>query len=130
MMEAANKQKGQTLIEMVIAVGLVAFVLVGLVAGAIVSLQTARLARERNVANQLVATELENARQERDADPISFFADTGVTGPTTVGENPAFQVTVTKTLDVDQMEILVEVSWDDSGKTFHVEQSTYLTRWR
>src|SRR5690242_11398977 len=103
-----KKQAGQTLVEMVIAIGLVSFILVGLVAGAIVSLKTSRLARERNVANQLATTQLEKARQDRDNDPATFFATTDVARPVAMGTNPAYQVKVTKTLAGDQMEVVVE----------------------
>lgn len=120
---------GQTLIEMVIAIGLVAFVLVGLVAGATASLKTARLSRERNRAVQLAQTELEAARRERDADPDVFFGSAGTTGPTNSGTNPTYSITVVRTLVGSAMEVVVTVSWVDAGNTYTVTEETTLARW-
>lgn len=123
------KERGQTLIEMVIAIGLVSFVLVGLVAGATASLKSARLSRERNRATYLAQTELESARRDRDEDPETFFTTAGVTGPTESGTAPVYRITVTKTLVGTQMEVSVTVAWDDAGNTYQVVEETLLTKW-
>ncbi len=128
-MRAIVDDKGQTLVEMVIATGLVAFVLVALVAGATVGLRSARLSRERNMATKLATGELVKARQERDADPETFFGDAGVSGPTNSGTNPVYSITVTKTLNGSQMEVEALVEWTDGDKQFSVAQSTFLTKW-
>lgn len=125
-----NVSTGQTLVEMVIAVGLVAVVLVGLVAGTTASLKSARLAKERNVASQYAQTEIENARRERDEDPAVFFGSAGVEGPISYGEDPVYNVMITKTLSGSQMRVAVEVTWDDGINTYNVYQETYLTKWQ
>lgn len=122
--------EGQTLVEMVIAIGLVALVLVGLVAGTTASLKSARLSKERNQATEYAQAEIENARRVRDTEPETFFSTTGVTGPVTTGTAPVYSVTTTKTLIGNQMEVLVEVTWNDAGNDYNVTQTTYLTKWQ
>lgn len=129
MQAVAKNSSGQTLVEIVIAIGLVAFVLVGLVAGTTVSLRSARLSHERNIANQLATSALEQERQSRDEDPDAYFTADSMT-TTASDTTPVFTTLVTKTLNGDQALVVAEVSWVDAEITFHALQSTVLYRLR
>jgi hypothetical protein len=69
-----KRQKGQMLAEVVIAIGLLALILVGMSELITRSTVSIRLNKEKDEASRAVEARLSYLRQERDRDPIAFFA--------------------------------------------------------
>ncbi len=74
MVGVSVNNKGISLLEVVMAVGLLFIVVSALVQLGITTLRTSDAARVRIVAQQLANEGLELARVQRDADPNAFFA--------------------------------------------------------
>lgn len=129
--------KGQTLVEVIVAVGVIGLVLTGIVLAASSGLKTSRVARERFEARRLASSKLEEVRNERNTDPASFFAESKAgssfeEGPETIEGNLAsYERTVSYdyTADGDEVEVTVEVEWG-SDPTFSVSETTILTQWQ
>jgi len=123
---------GQSLIEVVIAIGVVGLVLTSMVFVSTLGIKTSRVAKERVEARHLVGNKLEEVRRTRDEDPEAFFATgTYSDAPIQTGTNPTYTLTTTYTQVVagEQYEITVEATWEDGANTYTVTGGTYLSKW-
>ncbi len=122
--------RGQSIIEVVIALSLVAIVVLALVRVTISSIQNSTFARDQRLATQYAQEGIENARKLKEEDETEFWGKSG-SEEETIGN---FERTVTYTPvsgEEDQkMEIQVIVTWEDTKGTHQSELSTYLTRWK
>ncbi len=121
---------GQSIIEVVIALSLVAIVVLALVRVTISSIQNSSFARDQQAATKYAQEGLENARKLRGEDESEFWSKSG-TETETIGN---FERTVTYTPfagEEDQkMEVRVVVSWEDNKGLHQSDLSTYLTKWK
>ena len=127
-----NKKQGQSLVEVVVAIGVMGLVLTSMVMAVTIGIKTTRVAKERVEARHLIENRLEEARRERDTDPDSFFGLGNRTDPTEqVGTNPMYSLTTSYTEIVpgEQIEVEVEVTWVDGANDYVVTGSTYLSKW-
>lgn len=129
-----STQKGQALIEILFAVGIVVVVLVAVASATIKSIQNASFAEASAKAASLVEEGIENARILRDQNTWSDFTtvltwplnEAGLGGglfsrTTTVGDTipPA----------ANKKVITVTVSWTDSKGAHQRSSETILTLW-
>ncbi len=123
------KSHGQSLIEVIIAIGILSVALVGVVAGATFGLKAARVSQERGYARLLADKEMEEVRQEKNVDPEGFF-NLGERELRKTDETPpGFTITTTYTVRAaGVIKVDVVVTWIDGNVTYTVEQNTILTK--
>ena len=121
---------GQSIIEVIVALSLVAIVVLALARVTISSIQNSSFARDQRTATKYAQEGLENARRLRGEDESEFWSKSG-TESETIGK---FERVVTYTPfagEEDQkMEVQVVVSWEDSKGSHQSDLSTYLTKWK
>lgn len=139
-------QSGQTLAEVVVAIGVIVLLVTGLIIGTSVTLKASQYGRGRSQAVQYAQEAVELARNLRDAGWTSFLTYGGVTPRTWCvdksgtwtaqsGSCPpnidAFYTRqVTFTWIDPNMKTDVVVSWRDGNKTYTVPITTYFTQWK
>lgn len=142
-----RRQKGQTLVEIVAAIGVVLLLLTGLLAGAVASLKAAQLGKTKSLAVHWGQEAMEIVRNKRNNSWSDFFTYAGKTwcldkaGTWTemaaicpVNIDSVYTRTVVFTWHPDlnpnneKMGVDVSVSWQ--GGKYTVNLSTYFTQWR
>lgn len=146
-------QKGQSLLETVIATGMVAMVLVSLINIMTVALANVQFSRNNGLAGKYAQETVEWLRSERDKSWANFYAQAAASpGVTyclpTVGVWPAagsctnsviddqydiFSREMTLTRDpllADRILVVVRVSWLQGSRPENVTITTYLTQWK
>lgn len=147
-------RRGQSLIEVIVALGVVIILALSLVSTSLITQRASRAAKNQAQATKLVQQNIEQMRVFRDRlgfeqiptsavdcyilqtvniDPANWTLAT--TSCTTGGENITLnKVTFTRKIAITSISpikksITVSVSWNDSGNTLSVETQTYLTAW-
>lgn len=139
-------QSGQTLAEVVVAIGVVVLLVTGLIIGTSVSLKASQYGKARSQAVQYATEAVEVSRNLRDSGWTSFFAYGGVTpiswcldksgvwtamsGSCSANIDNFYTRQVTFTWDDPRMKTDVVVSWTDGNKIYTVPISTYFTQWK
>jgi len=141
---------GQSLLEIIVAVGVAVLLITGLVVGTSVSLRTSQYGQRRSQATKYAQEGIEILRSLRDSmDWDDFIAlDTNGSGATSLClGNDAVPVpgsNCESNLDTvfarqlllewndadDRIELTVIVSWPEGGQTPDVALDTYFTQWR
>lgn len=140
--------QGQTLLEIVVAVGVIAVVLTALVTAVTASLRFSQAGRFRSQAVKFAQEGIELTRKLRDTRPWAEFTTYSGTGtadwcldesgqwtasdgtgcPITPTSN--FWRTVTLTLNGNVMDVTSVVSWGERTQSSTVSLRTYLSDWR
>lgn len=141
-------RSGQTLLELVLALGVIAVVLTGLVSAVTASLRYSQSSQYRSRGVKYAQEGLELARKLRDAntwDTFSTYSGTGTrswclseAGAWTVSDGSGcpitagstFWRTVTFTWNDPIMDVESAVSWADRSSSSQVTFRTYLSQWR
>jgi len=122
--------EGQSVIEVVVALSLVAIVILALVKVTISSIQNSSFARDQQTATQYAQEGIENARRLKEQNEIEFWGKSG-SEEETINK---FERTITYTPvtgeENQKMEIQVVVTWENTKGTHQSDLSTYLTRWK
>ena len=145
-MKNISKQKGQTLLELIISIGVVVFVMLGLVVAVTSSLRFSQASRNRSRAVKYAQEAIEITRQLRDGNLWATFLDyTGQTSKTwclssdgvwtvengsCVPLDGIFTRNVVLTWNDPQVLVHVDVSWQDGNRVLHSQLDTYLTQWK
>jgi Tfp pilus assembly protein PilV len=143
-----NNQEGQSLIEVIVAVGMMALLLVSLLALITISIKNSRLAQNRAQAVSLSQGGVELMRAFRDFSWTGFLQEADSTnyqlpqnwvvedslGPVcdtvSIEINGVFSRCVTLSLSgIDTVEVLVTTYWADGSQTKTVTQTTRLSKW-
>lgn len=140
--------RGQTLLELVVAIGVVGVVLTALVAAVTASLKYSQATQLRSRGVKYAQEGLELSRKFRDVNTWDIFqayadgsgswclnslgvwtvdASDGVC-PLSVGNN--FWRRVTYVWNDPRMEVTVAVSWGERTTSSTVELKTYFTQWK
>jgi len=134
---------GQSLVEMVVVVGIVMMVMVALVAGATIAVRNTHFSRNQSQAMQLSREVSEWLRGERErgwsqfvshADATYCFnslswGNQGACGSSgLIGSIFTRQVTLTNQGN-DKIEVKITTSWTDSNGKHKKEIITYFTKW-
>ena len=139
---------GQTLAEVVVAIGVVVLLVTGLIFGTSITLKASQYGKARSQAVQYAQEAIEVTRSLRDSGWTTFFTYGGVaplswcldkagvwtamsgTCSTNIDSFYTRQVTLTW-IEIDsKMKVDVVVSWIDGNKTFTVPVTTYFTQWK
>jgi len=140
--------KGQSLIEVVVAVGITTLLLVALLSAVSISIKNSRVAKNRTIAVELAQQGVELMRTYRDYNWTVFLAQATGTSydlptnwtvtsdfnvcPTDFAIFDIFKrcVTLTKIgIDDDRIELEVVVSWQEGSKLDQIAQSSQLSKW-
>lgn len=138
--------RGQTLAEVVVAIGVVVLLVTGLVVGTSVTLKASQYGKARSQAVQYAQEAIEIARNVRDSGWTTFAAYGGVSpvfwcldksGVWTAMSDSCspnidnfYTRQVTVTWIDPKMKVEVQVSWTDGNKTYTVPVTTYFTQWQ
>lgn len=146
-----NNKSGQSLFELMMAVGITALTLVAIINLVGSSVSNTSFARDRTQAARYTNEALEWLRNQRDLSWSTVTANASVTGTTycinTLDFNTAGScltdtfITGSKfsrelvliyddTVDPSSMEARVITNWSDSGGSHESRASTVLTNWR
>ncbi|HLC83619.1 MAG TPA: hypothetical protein VJI69_07300 [Bacteroidia bacterium] len=135
---------GQSLFEVIIALGITALVLVGVISLSTVSVRNSGFARNDAVATKYAQEGLEWLREQRDENWDNLLSrasgnklcikkepvDWGSGGFCNIQEPFQRAVTLQKIgASNDQIRAIVEVQWNDSQGTHTVKSATIFTRW-
>lgn len=147
---------GQSLFEVVVAIGITALILVGAISLSTASVRNSNFAKNDSVATKFSLEGSEWLREQRDTDWVTFIANTGKTCLGTLSwsagctipntaftRNIAFRcyifdpgpppvtsgVVGCGSIGVNQVETTVSVRWTDSQGTHKVDSVNTLTRW-
>lgn len=123
-----NQEKGQSLIEVILALAVALLVIVALVRLTVTSIRNAQFAKNKARATQYAQESMEEARRLRDEEGGAFFVD----GYCDVSDEDLGLFTRNRdcNLNGNVMEITVTVEWSESGESREVELKTNLTSWR
>lgn len=138
--------KGQTLAEVVVAIGVVVLLVTGLVVGTSVSLKASQYGKARSQAVQYAQEAIEIARNVRDngwttfatyggVSPVSWCLDksgvwTAMSDSCSANIDNFYTRQVTLTWIDPKMKVDVSVSWIDGNKTYTMPITTYFTQWK
>lgn len=142
-----EKRDGQTLLELIISIGVVVFVMMGLVVAVTSSLRFGQASRYRSRAVKYAQEGVELTRQLRDVNVWESFLSFADTTPkewcldksgtwSIVGGNACapldgiFTRIVTLTWQDPLVRVQADVSWQDGSRVLHSQLETYLTNWR
>ncbi len=140
-------ENGQSLFEVVVAVGVIALVMVAVVSLGTVSVRNSNFAKNDAIATKYAQEGTECLRQQRDAN-WSIFLSTN--GSACAGTSSVFTRTVppfncfqydpgplpTTTgrpcadVRVNMVDTIISVAWTDSQGTHSVRSATTFTKWR
>ncbi len=134
--------KGQSLFEVVFAVGIAGLVLIALVSLSSTSVGNSTSAKNNALATKFAQEGSEYVRQQRDTSWDNFYAENGSAknlgtlswppaGSCNITANTLFCRTVTLTsVSADEVSSLVSVSWNDAQGDHQVRSATTLTKWK
>ncbi len=139
-----NGSAGQTLVEIVVSLGIVLLLIVGLIVATTAAVHTSEQGRMRSLAVQYTQEGLELARQLRDSDWSAFASRNGlwcldgantwtpgsISCPVNITNTFSRGVTFTWNAGASRMELTSTVVWQDSGTSRQSQITTYLTQWR
>jgi Tfp pilus assembly protein PilV len=141
-----NREKGASLLEVIIAIGLVSVILISLVSLSTKSLSNSTASREKNQATRYTNETIEWVRQERDRSWSEFenrvdSSNTwcmpsnswSISGPCSSqvisGTSFARELHFNKP-QADIVEVTVVTTWMESGNRSESRQATILTKWQ
>ncbi len=137
--------RGQSLVEVVVAVGVVILLVTGLIAGTTSSLKGSEFSRYKSRALKYTAEGIETVRSMRDTSWASLAAKSGVWcldssgvwsqpggGSCTINVDGFFTRSATFGWDSinSRMTVDMVVSWTDGSGTHKSELITYFTQWK
>ncbi len=145
-----NFKKAQSMIEMLVAIGIAVLVIVALVQVAVTSVKNSQFAKNQNLATRLAQEAIEEVRGQRDKSGWPTFYNTynattkclpsGDASSWTdklpqgcgnnIGTIFSREVGFTDLANSgSQLLIIVTASWTDTSGFHKSEQATYLTKW-
>jgi type II secretory pathway pseudopilin PulG len=152
-MKKNNLQKGQSLYELVVAIGISALIIVGVVSLATSSIQNSTYSKNQSLATAYAQEATEWLRGQRDASITNFLANAAHTPWCLQAEPPTWpgssggcgsidfisgttlfkryvNFIITSPSGKTQIEADVIVSWVDAKGTHQVTNSTNFSDWR
>ena len=127
--QAQKKNLGQSIIEVIVALALIAAVILGLVKVTITSINNAGFARDQRAATKYAQEGIENARKCKEENEAAFWNKSCPALPSPTDNRFTRTITYTVVEAQQKMDILVEVSWSDSKGVHKSSLRTYLTKW-
>ncbi|MBI2029446.1 hypothetical protein HYT02_03460 [Candidatus Gottesmanbacteria bacterium] len=137
-----QNNSGQSIIEVIIAVGIVALVLVALVTAVTVSIKNSTFSKNKSIANKYINEGIEAVRSIRDTSWTTLYSESGqVNGLLSSagvwnfsGASDIPATGFTRTVDVScpnnqTCNITVTVTWISGGQNHSSSASTVFTKW-
>jgi Tfp pilus assembly protein PilV len=138
-----NRNLGQSIFEVIIAIGVIAVVLVTLVSLMVTAQRNTNIAKDRSEASRLAQELTEWLRGQRDASWGNFYTQAGTspfcfntldwTHGGTCGDylNSRFRREASFVrVDPNRVTVTIRVSWSDSAGTHDSQTQTIFTNWR
>ena len=126
-MKNKKSNAGQSIIEIVAALALVALVILGLVKVSVNSINNSTFARDQRAATKYAQEGIEVARQCKEENPLAFW--NGSCPEISVPSDAKFTRQIIYTQPEEgRMEIEVIVSWTDGRGEHKSNLKTYLTK--
>lgn len=147
----SKRLKGQSLIEVVVSLGVAVILAVSLISTSLITQKTARTAKNNNQATKLAQGSIEKVRVLRDRqgfnamplglclmldssdpDPVKWRLNGGCSlGETITSNNTNF----TRKIEIDDSGVntklvTVTVTWNEPGGAQAVKQQTFLSKWQ
>ncbi len=139
-----TSQRGSTLLEVVVTIGVVALLVTGLVAATTNSVGKTRGSRVRSQAIAYAQQGIELARKDRDTASAGFFTKSGLY---CLGDDKLFTAAATCTPNVSSnfytrtaqfawqaaqsvMKVTVTVSWQEGSQVQSANLVTYFSQWK
>ena len=126
--KACPSQKGQSLLEIVVALSAAMLVLMALVKVTIGSLNSGNFAKNEAQATQYARQSLEEARVLKETNPTTFFVFGDSTCPANVGIDGFTIVRDCELAGDDTMTVVATASWVEGSQTHQSRLETKLTR--
>ena len=135
-----GSKSGQLILEILLAIGITAMVLVGLLAAVVRATKNTDNANQISLASSYAEEGIEMARKERDradtwgeftsrfSGPKGLESDLSWNGCTSPNIG-AFTRCVDFDNSGDKSVVTATVSWEESGRSQQVEAVTFLTKW-
>ena len=122
--------RGQSLIEIVVAVGIIAVVLVGASDIITRSLNLASFQAKERVATSIAQYQINYYRQQRDLAPADFFVNPQTNDSTCVGSIDAsvYTCSIKYTAITNGVTMTVDVNWSDGDKKIVTELAADLAK--
>lgn len=141
-----KSSRGQTLVEVIVAIGVVVLLVTGLIVSTSVSLKASQYGKMRSLGIQYAQEAVEATRNLRDSGWNTFAVYGGVTpiswclnkagewtqmiGACSSNIDNFYTRVVTFTWNDPRMKVDVFVTWVDGAKTYTSSLSTYFTQWK
>ena len=125
-----KKNQGQSLVEMVIAIGVVLIVIVALVAVTTISVRNASFSRNQVLATRYAQEAIEKIREYRASVDWNTFTLNCQNPPNLSSISSFFSRTITCEDNGDSRKITVTILWTDAKGTHKSELITRLTKWK
>lgn len=123
-------EKGQTLVEMVFALGVAVLVIVALVVATTVAVRNAQFAKSESLASKYAQDGMEKIRAYRDQNAWETFKN----GCSSYNPGPVptpFTLTVNCVQEAaNKLKVTITVSWSDAKGTHSSKQISYFTNWQ
>jgi hypothetical protein len=150
-MKSIHAERGQTLVEAVVIIGLVVLLVTGLIAGTTMSLRTTGIARTRSEAVKYSQEGIELIRTIRDNNWGTFAGFTGwycfgsdannnpvaalipkvgTCQPNITTSDNSFTRSVQFTPEANRTKITVSVQYAEGADTKSIDLATYFTQWK
>lgn len=141
-MNVKAETSGQTLVEIIVVVGVVVLLVTGLVIGTTASVRIGEAGKTRSKAVKYAQEGIELARTIRDTQWLTFVAMSGTyclddanvwaeaTGACAVNINSLFARSVDFSYVDPRMTVISTVSWQDSSGTKQTSLKTFFTQWK
>lgn len=125
-----DSNKGQTLVEILLAVGVAALALMALTRAVTISLRSARYAKNKTLASQHAQETMEALRAYRDQSSwTDFSVEVNCESPPGLpGLSTGFSRIIDCASAGDTVEVLVTISWDAGD--YQTKLTTYFTQWQ
>ncbi len=140
-------QKGQTLIEVVVAMGILIMILLGLLSAVTAALSGTLTARDKSLANKYVLQGMEAVRSIRDRSwteilNASSTPDHGlqyvggqwtfnsISDPPATGFTRVVNLKNMDATDNDEIQVRITVSWQKGAQILSSSSGTTFTKWK
>lgn len=129
-----KKTKGQSLIEVMVAIAVLVLILLGMLTAVTYSVRNATFAKNQAIATKYTQEAMENARELRDTHRLEFFqsGSSSLTDCNIEDEAIESGFVLNRTCElVGEETVLIEVAvtWTDARGTHDATASSYLTKW-
>ncbi len=122
-----DSSKGQTLVEVILAIAVASLILIGLTRATTIALRNAQFAKNHVLATQYAQKAMERLRAYRDQNDWSTFSqESNCENPPGLGSIPSgFSRNIDCNVSADLVEVTITVSWN----SHQTELVTFLTKW-